>query len=200
MIPPDEISQGGKNMRVPPMKLMCPGLFAIAVLAGACSPEPGQDTLMRQRTPAEVSQTMVSDFQVEVFCSEVQLRTGLAAISWETAEGEFINERLDVTIFKDGFEKGIFTSVSPSRREKRFTPPEGVKLPDRPDMTSLLLATRQFQQDEETGRSQVLVERLEPGVIYFWRISTQTGNGWVTSAEEQVLAPVCPADLESDGG
>ena len=43
-------------------------------------------------------------------------------------------------------------------------------------------------------RTTAALEKLEPGVNYYWRVLTRTDGGWVPSAVARVEAPTCPVD------
>ncbi len=46
----------------------------------------------------------------------------------------------------------------------------------------------------EPGVSGGQLERLEPGVNYFWRVLHREGAGWVASETSRFEAPTCPVD------
>ncbi len=39
-----------------------------------------------------------------------------------------------------------------------------------------------------------LLERMEPGVNYYWRVLRRSGPGWIASATGRFEAPTCPVD------
>ena len=66
---------------------------------------------------------------------------------------------------------------------------------------------RGFEIDryETTGKlpavtSAVSVEAPEPRIRYYWRVLTQSPNGWVTSQQARFEVPICPWDEPSPGG
>lgn len=159
--------------------------------------------------------TEVADFDVtcETYCSETQLRTAIARISWTVGPGavsavglgalDTAAMHVDTTVFKDGFEKSLYAS---------FPTLEAGRTPVTPPQTGLdaMAPLRAFQIEiadverptplsdlgagEET-RNSMVVEDLEPGMNYTWRIVIEVGDGRVVSENVTCQAPVCPADL-----
>jgi hypothetical protein len=46
----------------------------------------------------------------------------------------------------------------------------------------------------EPDRSSGLLERMEPGVNYYWRVLRRSGDGWDASDTARFEAPTCPVD------
>lgn len=44
------------------------------------------------------------------------------------------------------------------------------------------------------AESQLLLDEALPGVYYYWRLLTETPEGWVVSGNGRFDSPICPAD------
>lgn len=94
------------------------------------------------------------------WCSTDEPGLPVARLSWVLPEQPGARQRVDVTMFRDGFETGRFLTFG------------GL----------------------EGDVHEVLWQRLEPGINYYWRVLTLTPEGWVPSATGRCAAPICPAD------
>ena len=153
----------------------------------------------------------------QVFCSETRLRTTNIRLNWAltTVARDAVRvttlgsakQTLDTTVYAQGFEKGLYATLpvpaggavqvavaasvnpAPAAQPARETPRAfQIRLvearpvpPDTRDLTS--------------GEFEVVVEDLEPGVNYTWRLTIETPSGKLVSAPITVQAPVCPADM-----
>lgn len=152
----------------------------------------------------------------EVFCSETKLRTASVRVKWgltpaasdaiKTASLASAKQTLDTTVYAQGFEKGLYASLS--------IPTGGVV---RDAVAATVVATqatparetpRAFQirlvetrtaspgvSDAVNGGLEAVVEDLEPGVNYTWRLTIEAGAGKLVSSPLTIQAPVCPADM-----
>jgi len=135
--------------------------------------------------------------QVEVSCSPTKIRTPIARISWEGSEETLQGQRLDVTVYKDGFSRGVYASLSSVRPSERFVIPRAEKaLAYRPPGLDLVVSN--VETSRQTRRPAVVVEGLQPGLNYFWRIVAETKGLSVSSEVVRQQAPVCPADLREE--
>lgn len=131
----------------------------------------------------------------EVFCSQFKLRTGNARISWETPKALEAHKRLDFTVHKNGFKTGAFASF-PTLREKQEMTPATMAQPEMRGVRAFQLGLTEVKLAKQRGaRASVVVEGLEPGLNYRWRVLTRTNDGWVPSETLVCAAPVCPADM-----
>ena len=145
---------------------------------------------------------LIRNFSSEVSCSETILRRGTAFLFWEVDKEVVKDVRVDLTVYKGGFEKNLFTSFFPDKEavkgeDERFRPPASSPLLDGPAIIFRdlpIVRTQQGRQRQELA-SDLIVEALEPGVNHFWRIVVLTGDGEVRSETVRNMAPVCPADI-----
>jgi hypothetical protein len=138
----------------------------------------------------------VSNFQCITYCSETKLRTGMALLTWSADEGLIGKQRIDVTVYKKGFETKMYTILWPLKKSQTFQTSRLVKLPDRPDMQLLYLDVNQADIDKQEGLISIELEGLQAGLNYFWRVLTLEGKGWVPGGIIRCQGPVCPADIE----
>ena len=139
---------------------------------------------------------------VNVGCSETELRMPVARVTWpRSIEAEQRGQRLDTTVYKEGFERDWYAWVptdrggkfelEPALREmlakddggQAFRPFDMVARPDKPD------------NEKEQGLAVMEVRNLEPGVLYRWRLRNRLTEGWMPSETVTVEAPVCVADM-----
>lgn len=139
---------------------------------------------------------VVAAFRVEVSCSQTKPRTGIAELSWRTEKRLFNKQRLDVTVYKQGFEKDLYTILWPIRAEQQFQIPRSNKLEE--TSRALALNAVNVNVDEKQDSIVVKLEGLEPGLVYFWRICTLSNKGWRPSSVVRCEAPVCPADMKEE--
>lgn len=152
----------------------------------------------------------------EVYCSETKLRTAQAELRWKLVPGPALEQKrsgtlstaaaqLQATVFKNGFEKDLFVSLplSAATGEQRAVPSRA--LSKQSGQTGLrayqfyLVEIEKSRSAEQFAAGAVeeiaVVEGLEPGVTYTWRIVVPAGAGELVSAVVTCQAPVCPADM-----
>lgn len=135
------------------------------------------------------------NFWADAFCSETKLRTGVVLLSWKADENSFDNQRLDVTIYKKGFDKNLYTSLWPLETGQEFQTSSQVKLSDRPSNQALYLNVNKIDVDKKKRSISVELEGLEAGLNYYWRVLTLNEKGWVLGGIIRTEAPICPADI-----
>jgi hypothetical protein len=132
--------------------------------------------------------------QVVVYCSQERLRTGIARVSWQALPAEAEAQKLEVTIFKRGFELGAFSTFSPlSDKQLRFP-----RLPEGDQITTgglKRLELTSMDYNQEKNNLTVEMGNLEPGLLYLLRL--RTGSDKVSKIVS-VEAPVCVADIEGE--
>jgi hypothetical protein len=168
----------------------------------------GQDEM---RSQSESGVTLVA----EVFCSETKLRTGNVRLRWrltraarEAARVESLvaaSQTLDVTVFAGGYEKGLYVTLP----VPATTPPKPIpavpqaaervrKTPLRAFEIQVIEVTPPAARTgavPEEGEMSAVVENLEPGINYTWRLNIATATGRLVSAPLSFEAPTCPADM-----
>jgi hypothetical protein len=141
-------------------------------------------------------------FTVEVACSETDLRKPVAIIRWNASSSfRADDQRLDVTVFKDGFERGEFATIDPQGGRARMARPStegllesgGARMIRPLDLTVAPRSSREAAPDDG-GMTVIEVQNLEPGVLYQWRMVGRAEAGFGATETVAVEAPVCVAD------
>jgi hypothetical protein len=188
-------------------------LLCALVGASACGGRQSQPAQYSIPEPVinEEAREATSGLECQVACAETPSREPVAVLRWSAnkdARMKALSEqRLEATIYKDGFERGAFVAVQPSAKmePKRFSPigTGGRELP----LALTRLHTAIPPRDESKLRFEsteqqpaVLVFGLEPGLNYFWRIAVSASTGNVASETVRCQAPVCPFDSDRETG
>jgi hypothetical protein len=145
---------------------------------------------------------------VEDFCSPTKLRTSNARIHWRVS-GDVLaaarinslstaRQSLQATVYNQGFEKGLFVSIpltqaTPDRPVAVRAPEKLSKL--RAFQFSLIQVDQPKAAAENSNEMAAVVEGLEPGVEYTWRIAIEADSGPLVSSPATTQAVVCPADM-----
>jgi hypothetical protein len=150
----------------------------------------------------------------EIFCSETKLRTANLRIRWSLptqvqtaikAQPAALKQTLETTVYAQGFEKGLFVSLpvpaGPIQKPLPavIAPTAAVSRTDTPRAFQIRLIEVGPPGREaaalDSAEFQAVVEDLEPGVNYTWRLTVEAPSGNLVSALVSVQAPVCPADM-----
>jgi len=128
--------------------------------------------------------------KVEPRCAEPPIRMPEVKVSWavdasQTSKSSRVLDlleatefRVDVSMFRIGFEDGQFESHHQSEVAKR---------------------TGKAADRSPTLPSSLVVTNLRPGVYYFTRVLAGTPDGWVPSEAVGFLTPICPVDGPEEG-
>lgn len=150
----------------------------------------------------------------EVFCSETKLRTANAWIRWTLgpapaleaaglADAAQAPQRLETTVFRDGFKQDDLYLRLPVAGPgvEALTEAPASKL----RAYQLSIISREEPEalaavaGELPAGTSAVIEGLEPGVNYTWRLVIETGDGEFVSETVTCQAPVCPADMQGEG-
>ncbi|MBI4546083.1 MAG: hypothetical protein HY703_12865 [Gemmatimonadetes bacterium] len=134
-------------------------------------------------------------FRVEVGCSESELRTGVAALSWQADRKLLERQAVEVTVYKGGFEKGLSAVLSAVAPDRKFETSPGFKASGQQARRAFELAVDKVDFREKERLVSVQVKGLEPGLGYFWRVLSSTDKGWQPGETVQTEAPTCVADI-----
>lgn len=150
--------------------------------------------------------------QCESYCSPTKPGTSVAEFRWRVSPQPLsardlarrkASERIQVTVYKDGFERGYYAEVMPVGTARKFA----MRTPRRrPGLSALVLADvattqeknkpgfRLLQMPDQSGEWAVArVEGLEAGLLYFWRLQGNTA-GATPDKIVRCLAATCPVD------
>src|SRR5688572_28705252 len=105
------------RIRIPAIAL------TIFLLASACTtasdPVRAEAAAERNLPMLPADAEVAPGLEVDVSCSKTERRTPIAVVSWRGSSLRAASQRLDVTVYKDGFEEGEYATV-PVTRGGRF--------------------------------------------------------------------------------
>ncbi len=150
---------------------------------------------------------------VEVVCSSTRLRTTNARVRWNVA-GPVVagaaalaatRPSLELTVYDNGFAKGLSATLPIEPAATPDNPIVARQAANRPALRAYQVRIIEVEQPRALAEAQgggaamgVVVEGLEPGMNYTWRLNLETPGGRVVSPEVTVQALVCPADMVPD--
>ena len=167
-------------------------------------------------------QADVNSFRCEAYCSQTKLRTVNAKLTWigpgmplgpsALADRQVEQEQIETTVFKNGFKKNLhasFSTLDPDTPNAMAIPGRTGSAPMLPAYNLKLIGAQQpivsgaaarasIAESPEKQERSVIVEGLEPGLTYRWRLRFRTVDGWTESQTIACEAPVCPADLQEE--
>jgi len=148
--------------------------------------------------------------RAEAYCSPNEPGLSVAEVQWPlAAQGEanlsgLVQQQvMDVTVYKDGFERGLYKTVKPGLPQHEFSlakpPAEQKEIPGLQNLSLSQFGTSQEPQKEGlrmlmrplAGResADAKLQGLDPGMKYFVRISAPGGQQLVS-----FTAAICPVD------
>lgn len=152
-----------------------------------------------------------SEARFETYCSRTQPGNSVAEVQWPlTAKAKTANlhafaeqQVLDVTVYKDGFERGLYKTVKPGVTRPEFRLNRPAERPDIPGLEKLKLTQFGTSQEHSKGGLQMQarpmagqesadakLEGLEAGLKYFVRLSSPDAAPKIVS----FTAASCPVD------
>lgn len=200
--------------RLWPSPRLIPAAAMLVLLAGGGTTPARADAAQAAPPPqpsVPVEQALVLD--VEGFCSETRLRTSNARITWRAGASALgpgglpglaaATQRLETTVFKNGFAQGLFVALpigtaAVDRPIAAIAQAPATQQPPRRAYQIRLItvnAARASAASDGASEMDAVVENLEPGVNYTWRIAIDGPTGRVVSPSISQKAPVCPADM-----
>lgn len=168
--------------------------------------------------------TPVTTIRCETFCSSSSLRTAGARLTWIdptlrpgaagfSASGATPSTppQLDVTVVRNGFSTNAYATL-PTTDQVGASPTASFAAPSSTTPSARAYALRvvgvirpaivgAFSLDEaapgnERRETSLIVENLEPGLRYSWRLRFTSPTGEQSSGVAICVAPVCPADMK----
>ncbi len=168
--------------------------------------------------------TSAAGIRCETFCSSSSLRTAGARLSWidpslsPSGTAAFDSSgvpsgappQLDVTVVRNGFDTDAYATL-PTSDPIGASPTAAFATPPASVPSARAYALRvvgvvrpaiagAFNLDEvvpnaERRETSIIIENLEPGLRYSWRLRFATPSGERTGGVAVCIAPVCPADV-----
>jgi hypothetical protein len=198
-----------------PPRTLAAGLAVLLFAVGSSPLQPAAAAQAAGQPAARVEPGLTLD--IEGFCSETRLRTSNARITWRARREAIAGiaslsaapQRLEATVFKGGFDKGLYVALpvgdaAADRPIAAIAPAvPGVAAAAQQTLTRrafqirliAVAAPRAAVAAADTSEMDAVVENLEPGVNYTWRLAVDAPAGRMVSPTVSLRAPVCPADL-----
>ena len=114
------------------------------------------------QTSTQENSNRATALEAKTECSETEPRKAIARLTWKVAGIPGSEQRVAVTVYRDGFETGKFETT-------------GSLLP---------------------GQSSLIWNKVDPGVIHYYRVLTLHGQMWTPSDTATFDGPTCVADLQ----
>lgn len=193
--------------------------IAVLLLMSSGTPMPRAEAAQAAVQPPTTRVEPGLTLDIEGFCSETRLRTSNVRITWRArtaalgvASLDTATQRLETTVFRGGFEKGLYVALpigdaAADRPIAAISPgvpgAAGVAGAAQQTLTRRAFQIRLIQVNAsrvsaaaaDSAEREAVVENLEPGVNYTWRIAVDAAAGRVVSPSISLRALVCPADL-----
>ncbi len=134
--------------------------------------------------------------EATVGCDPVKLRTVVVVLAWKPAAREGTAERIDVTVFPNGFEKGLFASLESPERGGNFQFAAALARNAANAARAFDLVAEPAKPSERTGQRSVRIEHLEPGVRYSFRLAELSKDSQQYAGVVTFQAPICVADMK----
>jgi hypothetical protein len=187
-----------------------PKVVFLLVCGAALALENGGGVLAQTTQPVSRVEAKLS-VEVEPYCSETKLRTSNARIRWSMPRVALeahkltalagARQSLEATVYLDGFEKGLLVSV-PLAQASPERPLAALVQEKKPKVRAFQFSVVGYGPPKEAravegvdAEMSAVVEGLEPGVNYTWRITIETESGRIVSESTTSRAVVCPADM-----
>jgi hypothetical protein len=170
--------------------------------------------IAQERSPVSV--------RCETFCSKQKLRTASARIIWrDGAPGAPLRPgaagdtraapQIDVTVVKNGFAENAYATIPTTQAGAGATQGPAAATEGRPRLRAYDLrvvgtrapgapgpaAASEIAGSAEPQETSTLIENLEPGLRYSWRLRFDTAAGAQVTVPVTCTAPICPADIKS---
>ena len=194
----------------------------LAVLATAClaacytsgvvaDAQPPADSSPAQ-LPAETSRAASPSgltLTCEVFCSQTKARTGNARLRWTMPAAARAQSRiaslasakqtLELSVYGPEFEAGLF-AILPVSQPVIGRSVAALAQGKPPTLRAYQVRLLQIERPTDVsadaaGEMTVVVEDLEPGLNYSWRVAIEAPDGRLVSVPVTCQAPTCPADF-----
>jgi hypothetical protein len=205
---------------MPRKSILCWAAAAALVAPIVAGPPAGGQETVSAAALMEMEPSM--KLTCEVSCSETKLRTAVARLTWTgpgTLQGQTLvpgadaavqGERIDASVYADGFASDHYASFPTVATDAEMAP-QGLAAAQAETLPAYNLSIVDVDRDSsadaelmgltaatdagEMKVSTVVVEGLEPGLNYTWRLVVETADGFEVSDTVICQAPVCTADM-----
>ena len=173
----------------------------------AVSPPPADSS--PAQLPAETSRAASPSgltLTCEMFCSQTKARTGNARLRWTMAAADRAQSRvlslatakqtLEFSVYGPEFEKELVATLPVARRAGVPAIAQGKPPARRAYQVRLLQIEKPADRAvDAAGEMTVVIEDVEPGMNYSWRVVIEAPDGRLVSVPVTCQAPTCPADF-----
>lgn len=142
----------------------------------------------------EVSDAVAPELDVQVGCSEAELRTPMVTIAWKADKEPGPDDRVDVGGGKRGLDNGQFVSLTMGAGA-RISHSKGLARVENSLGHTMALEVEKVAHDPREKRALVAIKKLEPGVLYQVRVAHKTDRGWAATKPVRITVPPCVADI-----
>ncbi len=183
-------------MRAQTLALKLLAALAISSTALSCpgrhKPEPAGQPERRPPAPTAPPKLELSCW---VECDPVEAGVGLAHITWEEPKTSTTAvKQLEFTETKRGFDLREYATLRLGSPRPR-PPAPALSKPQLQDVPAFDVRARQLSLPRSAGGpAHVVLEGLEPGTYYYWRMRTQAAGRWIVLGSTSCAAPTCPVD------
>lgn len=133
--------------------------------------------------------------EISVECSQTTAGAIEVTIDWLENQKSLENFRLDVSVFKNGFEQNLYGTIWPIHEGSKSRMVDPGKFRGQAALTALDLKMLNISRKQEKSNNlSVTLTGLEPGINYYWRVLKRDRRGWIGSEVIRIKAPVCPVD------
>ena len=128
--------------------------------------------------------------QVSVSCSDLIPGTAAATVRWLASRAPFATSRLDVTVYRKGFDRGMYA---------RFTLAQGLvphpqlndSSPPRDDSLPAYRLRGERVRSSHTDTAAFRIDGLEDGINYYLRLAAVEPTSAVPGPAARLAAPTC---------
>jgi hypothetical protein len=150
----------------------------------------------RRRQRFRQARTSPATLECRTFCSNEKLRTPIAELIWKSSEAQLSGERIEATVYKDGFSNGRYVALATVRGGRSLQMQKSRQSQELLPALKGLVVIDTISLPERPGMMAVRMEGLEPGLNYFWRVVSINNGRLIGSGVTRCKAPACPADLQ----
>ena len=162
--------------------LLAACILLLTACPGSTPPEP----------PAQEND--LSSFTLVSGCHPINHRTGILVAEWDGTPSSLANMRLEITCMVQGFANNQFVRVDSLARGQRAQTPANSQLPEHIANGPLALSVYEVSANTSTGKVAVVLQPLEPNIIYYARLQQGSGKDWETSIILEADGPVCTVE------
>jgi hypothetical protein len=180
-------------------------------------PSPGPAPMATSSSEEEVSwgtcQTYCSQVDLGESVAEIRRKVAIPGADAQALALAVKADKIEVTTFADGFERGLFAVITPAPVPKAAAPrallsASGQALPGLEQLRVIAVATSQdrtkpalrLQPSTEGGveSATIQITGLQPGMNYYWRLPASASRDAQAQEVLACRAAICPVDYQQE--